>query len=261
MRINLVIIVGLVSILVAGCSPPKGIYHPVKEGQTLYRISKAYGLEPDHIARLNGIGDPTQIRAGETLFIPGATHVRNVPSTTPPKTPPSPPKKQSSAKTVPTSTKKTQKAEQAAITKTKQSSPAPKPVRTTQKTPPPSKGRFIFPVKGKIVKKFGENSGEINRGIELSAPLGTAVVSAAAGRVIYSGNGVKGYGNLIILKHDDSFYTVYGFNSKNLVPSGTYVSKGEKIALCGSPPSGGSPRLHFEIRHGKNAVNPIFYLP
>jgi lipoprotein NlpD len=87
------------------------------------------------------------------------------------------------------------------------------------------------------------------------------VVSAAAGRVIYSGNGIRGYGNLIILKHDDSFYTIYGFNAKNLVESGSFVSKGEKIALAGSPPNGGSPRLYFEIRHGKTAVDPIFYLP
>ncbi|OHB33104.1 MAG: hypothetical protein A2X84_00915 [Desulfuromonadaceae bacterium GWC2_58_13] len=253
MRIRLVIIASLLLILFTGCSSPQGIYHPVTEGQTLYRISRAYGVEPDYLARLNGIGDPTQLRAGEQIFVPGATRVKPVPSTVLPQTPPVSPKKASTPEIVSVSPKTT--------IKPKAAPPAPTVTRTTKKAPAPRKGKFIYPVKGKIVKKYGEKTGEINRGIELTAPFGATVVSAAAGRVIYSGNGVKGYGNLIILKHDDSFYTVYGFNSKNLVPSGTYVSKGEKIALCGNPPGGGSPRLHFEIRHGKDAVNPIFYLP
>ncbi|WP_225911698.1 murein hydrolase activator EnvC family protein [Desulfuromonas versatilis] len=101
----------------------------------------------------------------------------------------------------------------------------------------------------------------MSKGIEIAAAPGSAVQSSAAGQVIYSGNGVKGFGNLIILKHDDSFYTVYGYNQSNLVKAGTFVGQGQKIALSGRPPSGGNPRLHFEIRHGKQAVDPIFYLP
>ena len=90
---------------------------------------------------------------------------------------------------------------------------------------------------------------------------GSEVTAAAAGKVIYSGDGVNGYGYLIILQHEDDLFTVYGFNQKNLVRQGDYVSKGERIALSGIPPSGGKARLHFEVRKGKQAVNPILYLP
>jgi lipoprotein NlpD len=112
-----------------------------------------------------------------------------------------------------------------------------------------------------VVRNFGSSGGTLNKGIEISSPVGSAVHSAGAGRVIYSSDGVAGYGNLIIIRHDDGFFSVYGFNKKNLVQVGTFVSRGQRIALSGSPPGGGSPRLHFEIRNGKDAVNPIFYLP
>lgn len=234
-------------LLEVGCASSQGVYHPVTEGQTLYRISRAYGVEPEYLARVNGIGDPTQLKVGQRLFVPGAARPKTVPATVSKKTTPA----ENQAKISPSSP--------AVVPKT------PPPVASKAKVPTakkaPHKGTFIAPVKGKIVKQFGEKSGQINRGIEYSVPFNSPILSAAAGRVIYSGNGIKGYGNLIILKHDESFYTVYGFNSKNIVPAGTYVSKGQKIALCGIPPGGGTPRLHFEIRHGKEAVNPIFYLP
>ncbi|WP_432821378.1 peptidoglycan DD-metalloendopeptidase family protein [Trichloromonas sp.] len=251
MLIHPVVVASLFVTLLSGCSSPQGVYHPVAEGQTLYRISRTYGVEPDYLARVNGVSDPTQLRAGQLLFVPGATHLKPVSSTVTTKTPlpkVAPPPKPAPVPPV-------------TVSKSASHPSHPPSSRTTTKTPSPAKGKFIYPVKGKIVKTFGEKRGEINRGIELAAPQGAPIVSAAAGRVIYSGNGVKGYGNLIILKHDDSYYTVYGFNSKNLVPTGAFVSKGEKIALCGTPPSGGVSRLHFEIRHGKDAVNPIFYLP
>jgi lipoprotein NlpD len=97
--------------------------------------------------------------------------------------------------------------------------------------------------------------------LEIAASLGTAVKSAGAGRVIYSGNSIRGYGNLLILEHENSFFTVYGFNQKNLVQTGSFVGDGETIALVGRPPDGRSPRLHFEIRKGNEARNPRIFLP
>ena len=79
--------------------------------------------------------------------------------------------------------------------------------------------------------------------------------------MIYSGDGVNGYGFLVILQHENNLFTVYGFNQKNFVKQGDFVRKGERIALSGTPPSGGKARLHFEVRKGKVAVNPILYLP
>ncbi|MBE0502359.1 MAG: M23 family metallopeptidase [Desulfuromonadales bacterium] len=112
-----------------------------------------------------------------------------------------------------------------------------------------------------MVKKFDSQSSVGSKGIEITASSGTPVSSAAAGKVIYSGDGISGYGNLLIVRHDDSFFTVYGYNKKNLVQTGAFVSKGEKIALSGQPPAGGAPRVYFEIRYGKKPVNPLSYLP
>jgi lipoprotein NlpD len=121
--------------------------------------------------------------------------------------------------------------------------------------------KFIWPVRGKILKEFGTNGLQTCQGVEIATPGGTPILSASAGIVTYSGNGIRGYGNLIILKHEGSFYTVYAFNKKNLVQPGAKVGKGEKIALSGTHPVGGHNCLHFEIRRGKTAVNPILYLP
>jgi len=99
------------------------------------------------------------------------------------------------------------------------------------------------------------------KGIEIAVRSGSSVKAAEAGKVIYSGDGVNGYGHLIILQHENDLFTVYGFNQRNFVRQGDFVSQGEKIALSGTPPAGGTPRLHFEVRKGKQAVNPILYLP
>lgn len=237
---QLIITVCLVS-LVAACSSRRGVYHPVAKGQTLYRIGLAYGQDPGYLARVNGITDPTQIKPGQKIFIPRAGRVKSV--------------------SLPPSPKQRTGAESASLTAKPRAKSSESGSRTTTPPPNPVKGKFGYPIKGKIVKSFGTQAGRINQGVEFSAPFGSPVISAAAGKVIYSGNGIKGYGNLIILKHADSFYTVYGFNAKNLVASGVEVKKGDKIALCGNPPGGDNARLHFEIRHGKKAVNPIFYLP
>ncbi len=111
------------------------------------------------------------------------------------------------------------------------------------------------------MNKFGTQGQKVYKGIEISVPKGSKVVAAASGKVIYSGNAIPGYGNLVILEHSDSFFSVYGFNQKNLVKMNDHVGQGEEIALSGLPPSGQSARLHFEIRKGKSAVNPILYLP
>jgi septal ring factor EnvC (AmiA/AmiB activator) len=146
--------------------------------------------------------------------------------------------------------------------------PARPPVKEKSAKPalPPlelhsAKGKFLWPVKGNVVRSFGNNGGSVSKGLEISAPSGSVIRASAAGKVTYSGNEIKGYGNLIILKHDESFFTVYGFNQENLVHTGEYVGKEQQIALLGLPPGGDSPRLHFEIRRGKEALDPLHFLP
>ena len=245
-----IFILGII-LVVTGCAanaPARGVYHTVEKGQTLYKISQVYGVDEIYLARINKISDPTQLHIGDRIYIPGATGVKHVPATVTQSTSHQKPKAQKQ-----TSTSKYQapKATTKATT-TKPSSTVKAPV---------GKGEFIWPVKGKLVKKFNTNSAVGSKGIEVSVRSGTPVSSAAAGKVIYSGDGISGYGNLLIVRHDDTFFTVYGYNKKNIVQTGAFVSKGEKIALSGKPPSGGVPRVYFEIRYGKKPVNPLSYLP
>lgn len=241
---------GLLLATLVSCTTPKGVYHEVKEGQTLYRISREYRVEEAYLARINNISDPTELQIGKRLFIPGAARVLNVPATNKPAPPvvfqPRPPVK--------TKPKATTTAKKASSKPTKSS---------TVKAPSakPDKKRFKWPLKGKVIRCFSEKGKDPCKGIEISVSENTPVKAAAAGSVIYSGDGIRGYGNLIIVKHDDSYFTVYGYNRRNLVRSGAFVSKGQKIAYSGSPPGGGAPRLHFEIRYGKKSVDPAKYLP
>jgi lipoprotein NlpD len=116
-----------------------------------------------------------------------------------------------------------------------------------------------WPAKGRVVNKF--SSGEQgNKGIDIAGQRGQAVVSTASGSVVYSGSALRGYGNLIIVKHNDDYLSAYAHNDKLLVTEGQTVSAGQKIATMGS--SGTSQvMLHFEIRYQGNSVNPERYLP
>jgi len=246
----LIILFMLVTVTACAATRQSGIYHTVKRGQTLYTISKIYEVNEAYLARINGIADPTQLQVGERVYIPGADQIKSVPITVKPAVT----KRPAKAKVI-VSQKKPVSVKKPVVQKPGQSTKTP--VKTYKK-PPTSKGKFIWPVKGQIVKKFGAGS---SKGLEIAVANGTPVASSAAGKVIYSGSGITGYGNLVIVRHDDSFFTVYGYNQKNLVAAGAFVSKGEKIAYSGKPPSGGKHRIYFEIRYGKKPVNPSTYLP
>jgi lipoprotein NlpD len=252
---------GLAVLLLSGCTPPHGVYHTVDKGQTLYQIAKTYQVDPDRITRINGISDPTKLSIGDRLFIPGASRVRPVIATVSTTKPAS--SKRTSYAPPPPTAKQQSSATKPAKPGTVNPAPVRKPaVKAAVMPSAAKKGVFQWPVKGQVIKSFGAKSQSATaHGIEIAIRANSKVLSAAAGKIIYSGNGIPGYGNLIIIQHDDSLYSVYGFNRKNLVESGSFVSQGQEIALSGSPPSGGVPRLYFEARSGKNPVNPIFYLP
>jgi len=239
----------VVSLFLSACD--SGIYHTVRSGQTLYRISRTYTVNEDYLARVNGITDPAQIPIGTRIFIPGAERVLSVPVIKP---------KSTIKATTPPVKKKT------VISARKQQNVKKTQPPIIKKQPQKSKATTLkklqWPLRGKIVRTFSKQvkTGG-GRGIEIAVRGGSDVSASEAGKVIYSGDGVNGYGFLVILQHENDLFTVYGFNQKNLVKQGDFVSKGERIALSGTPPSGGKARLHFEVRKGKVAVNPILYLP
>ena len=256
------IFIAAVLICLSGCAGQTGgIYHTVEKGETLYRIGRVYGVDDKYLARLNGINDPTRLEVGRRIYIPGADSPRRVAgvpsagsSSPPPARATSPPA---------ASRPSTAAVSQAPARTPTPAGPSnlPPAAPRSEPRPNPAKGLFSWPVQGKVLTGFGSDGAQNRKGVEIGVAPGTPVLSSAAGKVTYSGDGIRGYGNLVILRHDDSYFTVYAYNQKNLVEAGAYVGKGERIALSGVPPSGGEPRLHFEIRQGQTAVNPILYLP
>ncbi len=120
--------------------------------------------------------------------------------------------------------------------------------------------RFRWPVKGPVISGFGMRDGNRHDGLDIKASTGTPIHAAADGEVVFVGN-LRGYGNLIILRHADRYYTTYAHNSKNLTSVGKHVKEGEVIALVGATGRATGPHLHFEARLGATARNPLFFMP
>ncbi len=204
-----------------------GVYHTVKKGETFYRICKTYGADQNDVARANHLADVTCISVGQRLWIPGADKTLHVP--------PAPTAYSGPSKSGP-------------------------PIAD----PPPSatRGTFILPVpKAIVTSPFGERDGRMHEGIDLAAPVGTPVYAADDGKVVYEGDDIRGYGNMIIIKHAGNLTTVYAHNRRNLVKTGELVKKGQKIAEVGQTGRATGPHCHFEVRIGERPVNPQFYLP
>jgi lipoprotein NlpD len=136
------------------------------------------------------------------------------------------------------------------------SRPAPRPLPKVPNQPAPP---WAWPTSGRINVEFGGKPGT-GTGILINGKAGQAVKSAAAGRVVYAGSGLIGYGQLIILKHNDTYLSAYGYNASLLVREGESIKKGQRIATMGEGPEG-KARLHFEIRRNGKPVNPRQYLP
>jgi murein DD-endopeptidase MepM/ murein hydrolase activator NlpD len=212
---------------VAGCASqttiskprPQGTYHVVTPGETLFRIGKAYGLTYQELARVNGIKDAGQIRVGQRIFIPGATHPLPVETITP-------------------------------------AEPAP----AAPVSPEPGFETFLWPVNGTINSGFGPRGSSFHDGIDIAAPEGTPILAIEAGEVIYSDQ-LRGYGNMVIVRHAGGIVSVYAHNEANLVREGQAVARGEVVARVGSTGRVSGPHLHFEIRKNNAAQDPLRYLP
>lgn len=219
-------------LLIAGCSGSKssdsgsGAVYTVKRGDTLYRISRATGTSVNDLARLNGISPPYTIEVGQKLKLGGS--------------------KTASAKSTKKSSSKT-----AAV---RPSSSVPQ-----SSWPPVGQRCWQWPASGKVILPYSTAEGG-NKGIDISAARGTPVYAAGAGKVVYVGNQLRGYGNLIMIKHGEDYITAYAHNDTMLVNNGQSVKAGQKIATMGSTDAA-SVRLHFQIRYRATAIDPQRYLP
>ncbi len=144
--------------------------------------------------------------------------------------------------------------------------PAPPPpeVASIPPTPPAPEaaaGRFRWPLTGRILSGYGSGQGGNNDGINIEASRGAAIAAAADGDVVYAGNELRGYGNLVLVRHADGFVTAYAHAERLLVREGDHVTAGQRIATVGSSGSVTAPQLHFEVRRGVEPVNPLDHLP
>lgn len=218
---------------------PDAKYHVVSKGDTLYNISKRYNVDMRQLSRTNNLREPFTLSIGQRLLLPGSIVTKQA----------------SVSSYSPTGSAK------------KKSSSSWKPQKSKSKTASYSSSvkkrssKFAWPVRGQVISKFGVIAkGRNNDGINIKAPLGTTVKAADAGTIAYAGNELKGFGNLILIKHSGGWITAYAHNDSLNVRKGQKVRKGEKIATVGSTGGVSSPQLHFEIRAGKKAVNPLNYL-
>ncbi len=197
-----------------------GIYHVVKRGENLFRIGKAYDFTHQELARINRIDDVNQIHVGQKVFIPGATRQLPVEIITPATV--------SLKRTVPSGASK-------------------------------SNGALVWPIAGTITSAFGPRGESFHDGIDISAPEGTPVQAVEDGEVMYSDQ-LRGYGNIIIVRHNGDLVSVYAHNNRNRVREGETVTRGETIAEVGSTGRASAPHLHFEIRKENVAEDPLNYL-
>jgi len=234
----------------AARAPSAGVrgVHIVAPGETLHSIARHYGKSVLELAKANNIPPDTMVRIGSRIVIPGATGAAasaapaeprgegTVASLAPAESPhsarlvaPAPPEAQRSA------------------------------VKTAE--PAGSLPSFRWPVRGRIIASFGPKpNGLQNDGINLAVPEGTPVKAAEDGVVAYAGNELKGYGNLVLLRHSNGYVTAYADTSEILVKRGDVVKRGQVIAKSGQTGNVTSPQLHFEIRKGATPVDPAQYL-
>ena len=232
-RMGLWALVTLMVLIVTACAPrrviigrpspsfKKGVTHVVERHQTLYRICKTYQVDMEKVASINAISDPSKIEVGQKIFIPGAPRVLEV---------------------------------DVVIDDV---------VQESDEAGREEGGRrsdFIWPVQGRLSNLFEGAEEKRHQGVDIPSPLGTPIKAASSGKVIYSGNTIRGYGNLIILRHPEDYVTVYAHNQANLVEEGVWVERGQVIGKVGNTGRATGAHLHFEIRKNNRAVDPLPHL-
>ncbi|WP_343037819.1 M23 family metallopeptidase [Ancylobacter pratisalsi] len=233
--------------------------HTVAPGETLSSISRTYGIPRGTLASANGLDMNAQVRIGQQLRIPasGTAVVASAPKAL--AVPPAPPAtKPMSAPTPAVAAAPAAPATEAAKPQT---IAAVKPSETPDDVRSGNGMQFRWPVRGRVISGFGPKpGGQQNEGINVSVPEGTSIKAAEDGVVAYAGSELKGYGNLVLIKHSDGYVTAYAHNSEVDVKKGDTVRRGQVIAKAGQTGNVSTPQLHFEIRKGSQPVDPSQYL-
>ncbi len=229
--------------------------HVVERGETLYSIAWRYGRDYRELGNANGIDPPYTLQVGQVIRLDVRGHAPS-----------------GSAKSSSQTASSSRSSAKAAVA----SRPTPKPTPSTARKPKVEKApradqalpnqtqtvariEWRWPNVGPVIAGYS-TSGKVNKGVDISGSAGDPVRAAASGNVVYAGNGLLGYGNLIIINHNEHYLSAYAHNRKILVQEGENVRAGQLIAEMGSSGANGT-KLHFEIRKNGNPVDPTHYLP
>jgi lipoprotein NlpD len=206
-----------------------GAWHLVEAGETPVSIARRAGIPLDDFLEINGLRRNDPLEPGRPVFLFGN------PQGLPPAAPVPPPPA---------------------------TEPAPMPPPAPGTSPTARSAPLRWPLAApRLTSRFGKRWGRMHEGIDMAAPTGTPVLAAAAGSVMYAGDRVRGYGNMVVLKHDDDLVTVYAHNSVLLVHNGDQVTAGQMIARVGDTGRSTAPHLHFEVRHLDTPTDPMPFLP
>ncbi len=235
-------------ILIVGCSGIQPRYHTVRSGDSLESIARHYSLSPEDLKDKNSKVSLNKLKTGQKIYIPferspAWNEVDEVIEN-------GEREEKSGAAPVPSRTYSPDDV--SSVLPSRKEKRAKNPLGFS---------KFQWPVSGNISSHFGHRKGSPHEGIDIAAMKGTPVKAARSGHVIYSGNGISGYGNLIVVRHTDTFATVYAHLSKLNVKKGQFVVKSQLIGKVGSTGHSSGPHLHFEIREGRLPVDPLSFLP
>ena len=255
----------------------QGHVHTVGPGETMFSVARRYKVSPVSIAKANSLPPHHMVKMGERLTIPGVGGSRTATAMTQPAT------------ATATAPRTTQPVATAAATTAPQriaSAPQPRladtqPATNSARVITPAKdnpaddskadatetgstsasGGFRWPARGRVIAGFGPKpTGQQNDGINLAVPEGTPIKASEDGVVAYAGNELKGYGNLVLVRHSNGYVTAYAHASELNVKRGEAVKRGQMIGKSGQTGNVTSPQLHFEIRKGSSPVDPMQYL-
>ncbi|HYS90311.1 MAG TPA: LysM peptidoglycan-binding domain-containing M23 family metallopeptidase [Bradyrhizobium sp.] len=256
--------VGAVPALAAPASKPVAVaaapaVHVVNPGDTLLSVARRNHVPLSELARANSLEPTAKLRLGMKLTVPGAKTAAVAPAAQPVSVAAQPVAAVAPATKMAAAGGPPQSARLAQATATVEDAAVATPVKATEATG--ALPTFRWPVRGKVITSYGaKTNGKSNDGINLAVPEGTPVKAAEDGVVAYSGNELKGYGNLVLVRHSNGYVTAYAHASELMVKRGDTIKRGQTIAKSGQSGEVGSPQLHFEIRKGSSPVDPLQFL-
>jgi murein DD-endopeptidase MepM/ murein hydrolase activator NlpD len=243
-----------------------GRVHTVRSGETLFALGRRYGVHPYKIADFNGLPHDVSLSTGQKVRIPSSKSTERIAS----EAAFDPPQQDTASYEEEPDSERVDREQEENNTDVAYAPSDDEDMGTrseteeenTQSAPPEEAiNNFRWPVRGRIISKYGSKPGGTrNEGINIAVPEGTSVRAAESGVIAYAGNELKGYGNLVLIRHDGGWVTAYAHNKQLYVKRGDTVRRGDVIAKAGQTGSVDAPQLHFELRKGATAVDPLKYL-